>query len=514
MFNLKKALSFLLSAVMLFCFSVTGITVTAEEVIKVACVGDSITEGFTSSNNSVYSYPARLQMMLGDGYEVKNYGLGGRTAGKETSSPYWNEAYYTESLNSNPDIVIIMLGTNDAAANNEAKLGTYEEHMTELVESYVNLPSNPTVYLCTAPKCGDQTQRANNVPNVIIPAQKRIAESLGINLVSVYEWSVENYQYFPDNLHPNDTGYSLMAQFFYEEIFGGTLYDITVKGEEGAVCSSFGQTYTIDETGEFSFKLHEGAQTVSLKKAGYDRHSITLNVPEETLADFTQFDLVENLALSGTAFDQGQYEYYAADRGPAMVNDGDFNSSWQLKGGDYFNNSILTGIYLGIEFNTATAFDRMVITWELGSRCTKDGYRLEYSDDNENWNVLDFSQAILNENEDTLTFDQITAKYVRIVLIKATNSKYTPRVFEVEIYNDNNGGTVTPPETIVTKGDINGDGKVNSTDFMQVRRHFLGLYEIPEEKFEAADTNGDGSINSTDFMQIRRHFLGLYNLYE
>ncbi len=64
------------------------------------------------------------------------------------------------------------------------------------------------------------------------------------------------------------------------------------------------------------------------------------------------------------------------------------------------------------------------------------------------------------------------------------------------------------------KGDVNGDGKVNSTDFMQIRRHYLGLFNLDEEYIETADTNGDGKVNSTDFMQVRRHFLGLYNLYE
>ena len=66
---------------------------------------------------------------------------------------------------------------------------------------------------------------------------------------------------------------------------------------------------------------------------------------------------------------------------------------------------------------------------------------------------------------------------------------------------------------IVVIGDVNGDGKVNSTDFMQVRRHYLGLYTLTDANLKAADVNKDGKINSTDFMQIRRHFLGLFNVY-
>ncbi len=77
---------------------------------------------------------------------------------------------------------------------------------------------------------------------------------------------------------------------------------------------------------------------------------------------------------------------------------------------------------------------------------------------------------------------------------------------------ENGSGTVTPPPAEPTLGDVNGDGVINSTDFMQVRRHFLKLYTIPEDKQAYADVNRDGAINSTDFMQIRRHFLGLFTI--
>lgn len=67
--------------------------------------------------------------------------------------------------------------------------------------------------------------------------------------------------------------------------------------------------------------------------------------------------------------------------------------------------------------------------------------------------------------------------------------------------------------TVVIIGDVSRDGKVNSTDFMQVRRYFLGTYEMTNIQLLAANVNGDKKINSTDFMQIRKHFLGSYDLY-
>ena len=42
--------------------------------IKVACVGNSITEGFALAHPETESYPAVLQRLPGDGYQVGNFG--------------------------------------------------------------------------------------------------------------------------------------------------------------------------------------------------------------------------------------------------------------------------------------------------------------------------------------------------------------------------------------------------------------------------------------------------------
>lgn len=86
------------------------------DVVKVACVGDSITEGLCSTEGQ--SYPTQLQEILGSDFEVKNFGVSGRTLLKKGDYPYWNESAYTESKNFLPDVVIIMLGTNDTKPQN------------------------------------------------------------------------------------------------------------------------------------------------------------------------------------------------------------------------------------------------------------------------------------------------------------------------------------------------------------------------------------------------------------
>ncbi|HOF92976.1 MAG TPA: hypothetical protein PLZ89_02210, partial [Bacteroidales bacterium] len=56
----------------------TSLTLQAKKTIKVACVGNSITQGAAISNQQRDSYPGLLGQMLGAGYEVRNYGFSGR----------------------------------------------------------------------------------------------------------------------------------------------------------------------------------------------------------------------------------------------------------------------------------------------------------------------------------------------------------------------------------------------------------------------------------------------------
>lgn len=74
--------------------------------IRVACVGDSITGGT--------DYPADLWMLLGANYTVGIFGVGGSTVALDSGKPYMNESAFQDAKKFQPDIVIIMLGTNDA----------------------------------------------------------------------------------------------------------------------------------------------------------------------------------------------------------------------------------------------------------------------------------------------------------------------------------------------------------------------------------------------------------------
>ncbi len=66
-----------------------------------------------------------------------------------------------------------------------------------------------------------------------------------------------------------------------------------------------------------------------------------------------------------------------------------------------------------------------------------------------------------------------------------------------------------PPKPTYIKGDINGDGAINSIDAARIRKHILGIESINLSTNPGADTNGDGAINAIDAAFIRKHILGI-----
>ncbi|HEX9059954.1 MAG TPA: family 43 glycosylhydrolase [Clostridia bacterium] len=72
---------------------------------------------------------------------------------------------------------------------------------------------------------------------------------------------------------------------------------------------------------------------------------------------------------------------------------------------------------------------------------------------------------------------------------------------------------VTPTPTkapTIAYGDVNGDGRINSTDYALIRRYILETIDaFPYENgVKAADLNGDNKINSTDYALLKRYILG------
>ena len=60
-------------------------------------------------------------------------------------------------------------------------------------------------------------------------------------------------------------------------------------------------------------------------------------------------------------------------------------------------------------------------------------------------------------------------------------------------------------------GDISGDGKVDSTDLLLLKRHIIAgnktEWVLKEDKFTRGDMNTDGTINSTDLLLLKRKII-------
>lgn len=189
---------------------------TNDSQLKVACVGNSITEGAGLTK----TYPDVLQELLGESYEVRNYGIGGRTLLRKGDLPYWNETKYKEVLTWAPDIVIIKLGTNDTKPQNWQYKKEFVTDYVDLINSFKNLPSKPTVLICKPIPVFEDKWGINEaaMDNEVIPAMKKIAEKAQVQIIDVYQPFLEKADLTYDGIHPNDEGAGFLATEIYKAL--------------------------------------------------------------------------------------------------------------------------------------------------------------------------------------------------------------------------------------------------------------------------------------------------------
>ena len=192
----------------------------AAEPIKVACVGDSITQGVGAQRGK--SYPAQLQGLLGDGYQVGNFGVSARTLLKKGDFPYWNEKKYQDALAMEPAIVVIMLGTNDTKPQNWKFEAEFEADYRELVKSFQSLKSKPRVFVCRpvpVPGMGNYGINEENIQKEI-PRVDALAKELGCGVIDMHAALVKTPEMLPDRVHPNTAGAGEMAKAAAKAILG------------------------------------------------------------------------------------------------------------------------------------------------------------------------------------------------------------------------------------------------------------------------------------------------------
>ena len=81
-------------AIILSSLLILALTSCQKEPVRVACVGDSITFGHGIKDRENDAYPGVLRSLLGEKYDVRNFGVSGSTTMMETDMPYMNEQAY------------------------------------------------------------------------------------------------------------------------------------------------------------------------------------------------------------------------------------------------------------------------------------------------------------------------------------------------------------------------------------------------------------------------------------
>jgi len=188
--------------------------------IRVACVGDSITQGAKLAKGM--TYPEQLQKLLGSAWIVKNFGKSGRTLLKQGDFPYWNESIYQDALQFAPDVVIIKLGTNDTKPQNWKYITDFKNDYRALVESFRSLPGKPRIYICTpCPVVGSGAFTINNAGIIEeVGWVKELAAELNVGLVDMNAAFAGKSELLPDKVHPNAEGATLLAGTVYSALTG------------------------------------------------------------------------------------------------------------------------------------------------------------------------------------------------------------------------------------------------------------------------------------------------------
>ncbi|MDA3893102.1 MAG: GDSL-type esterase/lipase family protein [Salinivirgaceae bacterium] len=190
-----------------------------KEVVKIACVGDSITEGHGLAIQSKTGYPVVLDHILGPNYTVLNSGRSATNMQKKVDFPYWICKEFSNTFAFKPNIIVIKLGTNDTKPYNWNAVN-YEKDYQALIDTFKTISTNPLIYLCTPAPVFKTVWGINDstVINGVIPAIEKLAKHNQLSVIDIYTLMQDQGANFPDSIHPNEQAVEVMATIISKAI--------------------------------------------------------------------------------------------------------------------------------------------------------------------------------------------------------------------------------------------------------------------------------------------------------
>lgn len=208
----------------LFCLALC-LPLAGRDRIKVACVGNSVTYGYGLKDRAHDAYPVRLQAMLGDKYEVRNFGHSGATLLTQGHNPYVKLPEFRAALDFKADLVVIHLGLNDTDPRN------WPHHADEFIPNYRALidsfrVANPKakIWICLMTPIFHDHPRFDSGTRLwhglIQQRIRQIAATDNVGLIDLYTPLHSHPDLFPDALHPNPEGALILVKTVFGELTG------------------------------------------------------------------------------------------------------------------------------------------------------------------------------------------------------------------------------------------------------------------------------------------------------